>query len=153
MLLGVSPSPSSGDMCVKQEPAAGCNLKPGSGQHRCGGVPAAGVTCRQTLCRRLRRISVRVHSVVNHFCTHAALQLAVWQVHGAGAHPCRGGAQPCRPLRVVKWHDSALEPLHPTFLAVLQSLAGSNEGNIALMRDLAEENDKLAAENARLTRK
>ncbi len=30
---------------------------------------------------------------------------------------------------------------------------GGGEGNIALMRDLAEENDKLAAENARLTSK
>lgn len=34
----------------------------------------------------------------------------------------------------------------------VQSLAGG-EGNIALMRDLAEENEKLAAENARLTKK
>jgi hypothetical protein len=34
--------------------------------------------------------------------------------------------------------------------AIPQALA-SGEGNIALMRDLAEENDKLAAENTRLT--
>lgn len=34
-----------------------------------------------------------------------------------------------------------------------QQVLGGGEGNIALMRDLAEENDKLATENARLTSK
>lgn len=37
-----------------------------------------------------------------------------------------------------------------TCKSLAQALA-SGEGNIALMRDLAEENDKLAAENTRLT--
>jgi len=36
---------------------------------------------------------------------------------------------------------------------IVAQVLGGGEGNIALMRDLAEENDKLAAENMRLTSK